>query len=127
MSESLERYVLNNAVASKLSGRPVVGRYEGRTLVFVHGFPMSLAGFYMISTKAIFGASIHLSARRWQELHAETLLLCRGLSVELRAGREAFSVLMGVRQAMQWSKDTFDKEKIIKWVEEVEQDIAQLG
>lgn len=127
MSESLERFVLNNAVASKLAGRPVVSVFDGKTFVFVHGFPMTLAGFYVISTKAIFGASIHLAARRWEELHAETQLLCRGLSVELRKGREAFSVLVGIRTAMNWTKDTFNKEHILKWIDDVEEQVTRLG
>lgn len=125
MSETLERFVLNNAVASKLANRPLVAQHDGKTFVFVHGYPMTLAGFYVISTKAIFGASIHLAARRWEELHAETLLLCRGLNVELRKGREAFSVLSGIRTAMNWSKDTFDKNEILKWIDDVEEQLIR--
>ena len=120
MSEELQRFVRNHAIASKLSGRPVVAQHDGQQFVFIHGFPMTVSGFYTIATKAIFGASIHLAARRWEELHAETLLLCIGLSVELHKGREAFSVLTGIRSAMNWTKETFDKDRILNWVEEVE-------
>lgn len=125
MSESLERFVLNNAVASKLSNLPVVGRYGERTFVFVHGYPMSVHGFYTMSTKAIFGASVHLSVRNWEVLHAETLLLSKDLALELHQGREAFSVMLGIRKALNWSKETYSAPDIVKWVEEVDRLINQ--
>jgi len=123
MSEELQKFVRSHAITSKLSGRPVVAQHDSKTFVFIHGYPMTVEGFYTIATKAVFGASIHLAARKWEELHAETLLLCIGLSVELMKDREAFSVLKGIRTAMDWSKETYDRERILEWIGEVEKQI----
>lgn len=123
MSEELQRFVRNNAVQSKLSGQPIAAQHDGQQFVFIHGYPMTLRGFYTIASKAIFGASVHLASRKWEELHAETLLLCIGLSVELQKDREAFSVLRGIRLAMNWTKETYDKERILQWIDEVEKQV----
>jgi len=127
MSEELQTFVRQYAILSKLSGNAIVAQHDGRKFVFVHGYPMTVEGFYTIATKAIFGASIHLSSRKWEELHAETLLLCLGINVELRKDREAFSVLQGIREAMNWSKDTYDKKHILDWIDEVDEQLRKMG
>lgn len=127
MSESLHRFVLNNAVASKLADMPLVGQHEGRTYVFIHGYPMTLRGFYLIATKALFGGTVRLAGSKWGELHAETQLLCKGLGVELRQGREAYSVLEGIKTLLNWTDTGADKAKAVQWVKEVEEKIKRLG
>lgn len=120
MTIELQRFVKNHAIASKLSGRPVVAHHDSRQYVFIHGYPMTSQAFYTIATKAIFGAAVHMSARKWEQLHAETLLLCIGLSVELHKDREAFTVLRGIRQAMNWTRETYDRDRILEWVSEID-------
>lgn len=123
----LQRFVTNYAVASKLSGNAMAASYNDRQFVFIHGYPMMKKTFYMIATKAIFGSEVRIAARYWEELHAETRLLCQGLNVELQKGREAFSVLRGIRAAMNWSSETFDKEQILDWVGQVEKQLNTMG
>lgn len=125
--ESLKRFILNNSVASKLADMPLVGEHEGRKFVFIHGFPMSLRGFYLMATKAVFGGTVRISGKRWAELHAETQLLCQGLNVELQKGREAFSVLRGIKTAMKWTDRNSDREVLVQWVKDVEEKINRMG
>lgn len=125
--ESLARFILNSSVASKLADMPLVGQHEGRKFVFVHGYPMSLRGFYFLTTKAVFGGTIRINGKRWAELHAETQLLCQGLNVELQKSREAFSVLRGIKTAMKWTNKDSDREAMMQWVKDVEEKINRMG
>jgi hypothetical protein len=127
MSESLRRFVLNNTVASKIADMPLVGQHEGKIFVFIHGYPMSLRGFYLIATKALFGGTVRLAGSKWGELHAETQLLCQGLNMELQKGREAYTVLEGIKKSINWSEKGADKTAAVQWVKEVEEKISKMG
>jgi hypothetical protein len=97
---------------------------------------MTLRGFYMLCNKAVFGNSLYMRGRIWNDLHAETKLLCWGLGHKLIEGREAFSVVDGIRAAIGWNKDAADQatrwnaeptdNPIHYWLEEVERQVAAL-
>lgn len=121
--DPFERFIVNNAVASKLSETPIVDQMDGVTIVFVHGFPMTLRGFYTLTSKAILGAAHRMSMKVWKDLHVESRVLCQPLKIELHEDREAYTVVQGIRKALDWSKDTFDRKKILKWIENVEENL----
>lgn len=134
MSE-LSDYIRRQCVYSKLAEKPVVGQWKHLKLVFIHGYPMTLRGFYMMATRAIFGNTSPMRAAIWNELHAETKLLCQDLGVKLQEGREAHSVVEGIRAASGWNKESaeamnnfqYDRTFLYKWIESVEEQIAQLN
>lgn len=87
----------------------------------------------MLCTKAIFGSTLPLNSKVWNELHAETKLLCQGLGHQLKEEREAYSVIEGIRVASGWNQVTAeqsghnqDRTFLTRWVEEVEKQITTL-
>jgi len=132
---NLRDYIKQQSVYSKLSENPIVGQWEHLKLVFIHGYPMTLRGFYMMTSKAIFGATLPIYSKVWAEFDAETKLLCEGLGHKLEEGREALSVVEGIRAATKWSKETtsgqsfwnYDHSELYGWIESVELGIAQLN
>jgi hypothetical protein len=125
----LQDYVKTQSVFSKLSESVIVGQWEHLQLVFIHGYPMTLRGFYVMTSKAIFGSKIPYSTKIWNELHAETKILCNGLGHKLKEGREAQSVIEGIRIAANWTKETAQRQwpaplPIHAWLESVERQLA---
>jgi hypothetical protein len=133
MSE-LREYIKKMCVYSKLAEKPVVGRHGDLKLVFIHGFPMTLRGFYLMASRAIFGGTLPLYSKLWNDMNGETKLLCQGLGHKLEEGREAHSVIEGIRAASGWNKESstrtvgyqWDRDFLFKWVESVEEQIALL-
>ena len=122
LNSEFHRFILNRAVQSKLSSSLIVDRIGQNTIVFVEGYPFTLKGFYILMTKTIFGGSVKIPVKTWKELHAETRLLCEGLELNLASGREAFSVIKGLRKSIGWSspKDVMEnRTKVIAWLNEV--------
>lgn len=134
MSE-LRAFIKRQCVYSKLAEKPVVGQHGHLKLVFIHGYPMTLRGFYALTSRAIFGATLPMHKKIWDELNAETILLCGDLGHKLEEGREAHSVIEGIRAASGWNQEAaekmnnyqFDRSFLFKWVESVEQQVAQLN
>ena len=134
MEESLTTYVKKACVYSKLAEKPVVGQWKHLKLVFIHGYPMTLRGFYLLTSRAIFGNTMPMFTGIWKELHAETKLLCEHLGHRLEEGREAQTVIDGIRAAADWNLESanrqvgwqYDRSFLYKWVESVEEQIAQL-
>jgi len=132
----LRRFIKLNCVYSKLAEKPIVGQHESLRLVFIHGYPMTLKGFYTLATRAIFGHGVFLKPDAWKVMNAETKLLCQGLGLNLQEGREALSVIEGIRTAAGWNKETaelrsanlfdYDRSFLFKWIESVEEQIANL-
>jgi hypothetical protein len=133
----LQQFIKTNCVWSKLSEKPVVRQWKHLELVFVHGYPMTLRAFYILCNKAVFGNTLYLRGKIWNELHAETKLLCRGMNHNLIEGREAFSIVDGIRAAIGWDKNTakaslgyhYNTEPtkpVQHWLEDVERQIAAL-
>jgi hypothetical protein len=95
---------------------------------------MTLRGFYALTTRAIFGATVPIYKQIWDELNAETILLCAGLNIPLVEGRESQSVIEGIRAAAGWNEETakqfnrygFDREFLFKWIEIVEKQVVEL-
>jgi hypothetical protein len=135
MSEDFRAYIKRQCVYSKLAEKPIVGQHGSVKLVFVHGYPMTLTGFYALASRAIFGNTLPMRAKIWERLNAETKVLCWGLGLRLEEGREALSVIEGIRAASDWNKESaerkinwnFDRDFLFKWVESVEQQVAQLS
>lgn len=131
----LRAFIKRQCVYSKLAEKPVVGQHGSLKLVFIHGYPMTLRGFYALTSRAIFGATLPMPPKVWNELNAETILLCGDLGHKLQEGREAHSVIEGIRAASGWNKETaekmnnyqFDRAFLYKWVESVEQQVAELN
>jgi hypothetical protein len=131
----LYHYIRSQSVYSKLAEKPIVGQHGSLRLVFIHGYPMTLRGFYVLCSRAIFGSTLPLSPKTWIELNAETKLLTAQLGFKLEEGREALSVVDGIRAAAQWNKESaskqiqwqFDRDFLFKWVESVEEQIAALS
>ena len=130
----LHDFIKQRCVYSKLAEKPVVGQHGSLKLVFIHGYPMTLRGFYALTTRAIFGATVPIYKQIWDELNAETILLCAGLNIPLVEGRESQSVIEGIRAAAGWNEETakqfnrygFDREFLFKWIEIVEKQVAEL-
>lgn len=131
----LRSFIKRQCVYSKLAEKPVVGQHKHLKLVFIHGYPMTLRGFYALTSRAIFGASLPMYKKIWNELNAETILLCGDLGHHLEEGREAHSVVEGIRIAAGWNQETakkmnnyqFDRSFLFKWIESVELQVAQLN
>lgn len=131
----LRSFIKQQCVYSKLAEKPIVAQHGSLKLVFIHGYPMTLRGFYALTTRAIFGATVPMYKKVWNELNAETVLLCEGLGLKLEEGRESHSVIEGIRTAAGWNEKSaqrlnnyqYDREFLFKWVESVEQQVAQLG
>lgn len=131
----LRAFIKRQCVYSKLAEKPVVGQHGSLKLVFIHGYPMTLRGFYALTSRAIFGATLPMPPMVWKELNAETILLCGDLGHKLEEGREARSVIEGIRAASGWNKETaekmnnyqFDRNFLYRWVESVEQQVAELN
>lgn len=129
----LRSFIKQQSVYSKLSEKPIVGQYGPLTLVFVHGYPMTLRGFYALTSKAVFGATVPVNKKAWGELNAETILLCQGLGLKLTTGSEAQSVIDGIRTSAGWAKETtqqmnmynFDTKFLISWLAEVEDQVKR--
>ena len=134
MDESLKDYVKKSCVYSKLAEKPVVGQWKHLKLVFAHGYPMTLRGFYLMTSRAIFGNTLPMFRNLWTDMNAETKLLCSGLGHKLQEGREAHSVIEGIRASIGWDIESankmhnyqFQRDFLYKWVESVEEQIAQL-
>lgn len=130
----LQDFIRRQCVYSKLAEKPVVGQHGSLQLVFIHGYPMTLRGFYALTTRAVFGSTIPMFKKVWDELNAETVLLCAGLNLELKEGRESQSIIEGIRAAAGWNEETakqitnyqFDREFLFKWIETVEAQVAEL-
>lgn len=128
MNEDLKRFVLNRAVQSKLCDEPIIDAFKGNTMVFIAGYPFTLRGFYILTLKALMGNATRVPVACWKELHAETALLCQGLEINLATGREAFSVITGVRKSIQWNSpdDAWDnREKVREWVMAISKKIEE--
>ena len=136
MSE-LRQFIKRQCVYSKLAEKPVVGQHGATRLVFAHGYPMTLRGFYTLGLRAVFGNTVLIKPDTWKLLNAETKILSEGLNLKLEEGREALSVVEGIRASMNWNKQTaetrnatnpwqYDRSFLFKWVESVEEQIAAL-
>lgn len=133
----LRRFIKLNCVYSKLAEKPVVGQHDSIRLVFIHGYPMTIKGFYTLVTRAIFGYGIMLKPNDWKVMNAETKLLCQDLGLNLEEGREALSVIEAIRVAAGWNKEsaelrsanqwTYDRSFLLKWIESVEEQISDLS
>ena len=137
MSEA-RAFIKRQCVYSKLAEKPVVGQHGPLKLVCIHGYPMTLKGFYALTSRAIFGNTLPMNAKTWETLNAETKVLCWGLGLKLEEGREALTVVEGIRAASGWNKDSaekrdlskgweFDRRFLFEWLESVEQQVALLN
>lgn len=134
----LRAFIKRQCVYSKLAEKPVVGQCGPLKLVCVHGYPMTLKGFYALTSRAIFGNTLPMSPQLWMGLNAETKVLCQGLGLKLEEGREALSVVEGIRAGSGWNKDSADKRQpnkhwefdrtfLYRWIESVEEQVAALS
>lgn len=124
MADNIAKFARQWAILSKTSDTPLVALREGKAYVFVHGYPMTHAGFVALSMKAIFGQAIKYSGRTWEKLHQETRELCEELNLTFKPEREAFTILFGVKKHLGIKKDDLDRNKILTWVESIEDKIT---
>lgn len=136
MSE-VRAFIKRQCVYSKLAEKPVVSQQGELTLVCVHGYPMTLRGFYALTSRAIFGNTLPMPPKAWIELNAETKVLCHGLGLKLEEGREALSVVEGIRAGSGWNLESanqrdpaapwqYDRKFLYRWIESVEEQVAAL-
>lgn len=128
MNDRLE-FIKRFCVLSKLSTDPVVAKHEDLVLVFVRGYPMTLRGFYTLTSKAVFDQALRLPLATWKELHAETQVLTQGLNLEFEPDQEAYKVYQAIQAAMEWTieKAKDNRYAVLDWIESVELEIIRLG
>lgn len=110
------RFIKNNAIQSKLADEVIVESHGSEKFVFVRGYPMTVQGFYNISSKAIFGKTIKMKPDVWEKLHAETKVLCSGLDIPLAEGKEALSAVDAIVKAIGLTEANWNNVKIDEWL-----------
>lgn len=114
---SLEKFIKSWSVYSKTAGRPVAATHEDIKYVFIEGWPMTVKTYSLLTLKSVFGGGARLCVEEWEALHAETRLLCDGLSLVPMKGHEAFALVKLFRNIMNISASSmYDQQKITAWI-----------
>lgn len=78
---------------------------------------MTVKTYSLLTLKSVFGGGARLRVDEWEALHAETRLLCTGLSLVPVEGHEAFALVKLFRNIMDISAASmYDQKKITNWV-----------
>ena len=114
---TFEKFIKAWSVYSKTAGKPVTATHGGIKYVFIEGWPMTVKTYSLLTLKSVLGGGARLRVDEWESLHAETRLLCTGLSLVPVEGHEAFALVKLFRNIMNISAASmYDQKKITEWI-----------